>query len=169
VICHALAREALFRCLERSELIKVHDLPLGSEIWTPLKEEYNAISDALHAKAETQFHLLRQLPTTSMQAHINAFTKLLADTQYHTPPGTQKMTDAQINLAFLRSLGPNYETFQQAMGDQTYRLKLGELYARVKALAESQGEPERLVPAQSDGSTKAMAIRISEHRGPSFR
>jgi hypothetical protein len=86
--CHSLAREALLHCLERSELIKVHDLPLASQIWSRLKEEYSAISDALHAKAETQFHSLRKLPTTSVQTHVNEFTKLLADTQYHAPPGT---------------------------------------------------------------------------------
>jgi gag-polypeptide of LTR copia-type len=163
---HALAREALLRCLDRSELIKVHNLPLASEIWTRLNEEYGAISDALYAKAETQFHSLRKLPTTSVQAHVDNFTKLLADTQYHAPPSTPKMTDAQVNLAFLRSLGPNYETFQQAMGDQTYRLKPGELYARVKALAESKDEPLQRQIAASDESTRALAFRISNRRGP---
>jgi hypothetical protein len=47
---HALAREALLRSLERSELIKVHDLPLAADIWARLKEEYGAISDALRLK-----------------------------------------------------------------------------------------------------------------------
>jgi hypothetical protein len=104
-----------------------------------------------------------------MQIHINDFTKLLADTQYRAPPGTPKMMDAQVNLAFLRSLGPNYETFQQAMGEQTYRLKPGELYARVRALAESKDESPSINIAASDGSTKALATRISGRRGPTFR
>ena len=138
---HALAREALLRCLERSELIKVHDLQLASQIWARLKEEYGNVSDALHAKAEYEFHSLRKLPTTSIQTHVNEFTRLLADTQYHAPPGTPKMTDPQINLAFLRSLGKDFEIFQQAMGNQTYTLKPGELYAKVRAIAESKDGP----------------------------
>jgi hypothetical protein len=75
------------------------------------------------------------------------------------------MTNALINLAFLRSLGPNYETFQQAMGDQTDKLKPGELYARIKAPAESKDEPELHHIAASDGSPKALAVRISNRRG----
>jgi hypothetical protein len=165
---HALAREALLRCLDRSELIKVHDLPLAFDIWARLKEEHSAISDALYAKAETQFHSFGKTLSSSMQIHINEFTKLLADTQYHAPPGTPKMTDAQVNLAFLRSLGPNYETFQQAMGEQIYKLKPGELYARVKALAESKDEPHHHIAA-SNGSTKALAIRISGRHGSGLR
>ena len=162
---HALAREALLRCLERSELIKVHDLQLASQIWARLKEEYGNVSDALHAKAEYEFHSLRKLPTTSIQTHVNEFTRLLADTQYHAPPGTPKMTDPQINLAFLRSLGKDFETFQQAMGNQTYTLKPGELYAKVRAIAESKDGPSN---NQQDEGTKALVaktltLRISDN------
>jgi hypothetical protein len=101
-----------------------------------------------------------------MQVHINDLTRLLADTQYHAPPGTPIMTDAQINLAFLPSLGPNYETFQQAMRDQTYRLKPGQLYARVKALAESKDEPTQRQIAALDETTRALAVRILNRCAP---
>jgi hypothetical protein len=78
------------------------------------------------------------------------------------------MTDAQVNLVFLCSLGPNYETFQQAMGEQTYKLKPGELYARVKALAESKDEANHYI-ALTDSSTKALASRISGRPRPGFK
>jgi len=70
------------------------------------------------------------------------------------------MTDAQVNLAFLRSLGKNYEIFQQVTGDQTYKLKPGELYAKVRALAESKDEPDNI----NEINSKALALRISDHR-----
>jgi hypothetical protein len=52
----ALAREALLKSLERSELIKVYDLSLASEIWNRLRTEYGNISNMLYSKAELNFH-----------------------------------------------------------------------------------------------------------------
>jgi len=89
--CHSLAREALFKSLNRSELIKVYDLKLASEIWARLCTEYGNICDILYSKAELNFRSLRKEATTSMQDHINEFTRLQVDVDYHRPPGVEKM------------------------------------------------------------------------------
>jgi len=72
------------------------------------------------------------------------------------------MTDAQINLAFLRSLSKNYEIFQQAMGDQPYTMKPGELYAKVRALAESKEGPQNIHERHHQAT--ALALRITDDR-----
>jgi len=79
------------------------------------------------------------------------------------------MSNAQVNLAFLLSLGDKFEMFQQAMGDQTYKLKPGELFARVKALIDSKDEPEEkekenTVEKQVEGA-KALSLRITDDNG----
>jgi len=84
------------------------------------QEEYGNVSDVLHAKAELKFHSLRKKPTTSIQSHIDEFTNLHEEVEYHSPPGTNPMSIAQVDLAFLRSLGEKVEIFQQAMGDRAY-------------------------------------------------
>ena len=43
---HALARQALLACLPPSELTKVYQLQLASDIWARLAQEHDAISIA---------------------------------------------------------------------------------------------------------------------------
>jgi len=162
---HALAREALLKCLERSELIKVHTLRTAAEIWHRLQQEYGNVSDVLHAKAELKFHSLRKKPTTSIQQHIDEFTKLHEDVEYHSPPGTNPMSTAQVNLAFLRSLGEKFEIFQQAMGDRAYTINTGELFARVRAMVESRDDYEEEKEHKPTTSAKALSLRISDDNG----
>jgi hypothetical protein len=154
---HALAREALLKFLQHSELIKVHNFKLASQIWSRLHEEFGNVSDALHAKSELLFHSLRKAPMTSMQDHINEFTRLQADVEYHSPPGTKPLWNAQINLAFLRSLRERFEIFQQVLGDQVYIMKQGELFARVRAIIESRDTASE----KPQDSIKALSLRIS--------
>ena len=162
---HALAREALLKCLERSELIKVHTLQTAAEIWQRLHQEYGNVSDVLHAKAELKFHSLRKKPTTSIQQHIDDFTKLHEDVEYHSPPGTNPMSTAQVNLAFLRSLGEKFEIFQQAMGDRAYTINTGELFARVRAMVESRDDYEEEKENKPMTNAKALSLRISDDNG----
>ena len=70
----ALEGEALPKGHNRSELIKVHNLRLASEIWTRLRVEYGMVSDILHSKAELKFRSLRKKPTTPIH-YINEFNK----------------------------------------------------------------------------------------------
>ena len=158
-IRHDLAREALLRSLERSELLKVHNLRNASEIWNRLRVEYGGVSDVLRAKAELHFHSLRKDPKTTLQNHIDEFTKLQEAVDYHAPPGTPQMSKSQINLAFLRSLGKPWETFQQAMGDKAHDITTGELFARVKAIDEARDDE----PSESTiANARALSTRISD-------
>ena len=77
---HALAREALLKALDSGELMKVYPVRESAPaIWTRLHEEYGHVLDIEYIRADNQFHALRKAPDTSMNDHIDQFTKLLQD------------------------------------------------------------------------------------------
>ena len=77
-----------------------------------------------------------------MQDHIDEFTRLQVDVDYHRPPGVDKMRNETVNLAFFRSVGKPFQTFQQAMGERVCSISTAEVFATVKALVESQEAEE---------------------------
>jgi hypothetical protein len=102
---HDLARQALLTCLEPAELTKVYHLQLAHEIWKRLAEEYGAISSLKRAQASAAFYALRKQPSTTMQLHINAFTKLQQEVNYHR---NSPLPNVDVNLHsfnLLASLG----------------------------------------------------------------
>jgi hypothetical protein len=127
-----LARQALLACLETAELTKVYQLQSAHEIWARLAEEYGPVSDIRRAQAEGAFYSLRKQHETSMQDHINEFTRLQQEVDYHR--GTiPALSSVQINLTFLRSLGRSWASFQQSMGPRIHTIKPATLFAEVLA------------------------------------
>jgi hypothetical protein len=62
---HSLARKTLLRSLERSELLKVHNIRSAHEIWSHLRIEYGGVPDVLRTKAEPKFVVRNGLMTVS--------------------------------------------------------------------------------------------------------
>ena len=134
---HALARQALLACLPVSELTNVYQFKLASEIWTRLSQEHGAISSARPAIANRNFYQLLKAPSTSIDAHIPVFTSYLQDLNYNSE---KPLKDTDVNVAFLASLGPSWQTFQQSMGERVNTLKPAMLYAEVCACHKSRSE-----------------------------
>src|SRR5271155_5130391 len=118
-------------------------------------------SDVLRAKAEVRFHSLQKKPTTSINEHIDEFTKLQEDVEYHALPGTKPMSTAQVNLVFLRSLGDKFEIYQQALGDKANSMSTSELFVRIKAIVVSKGNSTEKSESPPENA-KALESRISE-------
>src|SRR5437667_10889876 len=105
---HALAREALLKSLELAEMMKVYSVrESAATIWTCLHEEYGQVLDIEYIRADNQFHALRKTPETSMNDHINQFTKHLQDVEYHKPGMLLQKTKEQLTL---HSLLPTMKT-----------------------------------------------------------
>ena len=102
---HDLAREALLKCLESAELLKVSTVQDSApEIWNRLKEEYGQVLDIEYIRADYALHALKKDNQTSMNDHINQFTKLLQDLEYHKPENASAKDKKIINLIFIDSL-----------------------------------------------------------------
>lgn len=153
---HALARQALLACLPKSELTNVYQLKLASEIWSRLAQEHGAISYARRATANRNFYQLIKDPATSVDDHIPVFTSHLQDLNYNlqTP-----LDDVDVNVAFLASLGPSWQTFQQSMGERVNTLKPAMLYAEVRAF-----EMQKDIAEQSDKVAFATMRKIKTGR-----
>src|SRR5205814_6196626 len=64
---HARAREALLKCLNSADLMKVYSVrESAAGIWTRLHEEYGQILDLEYIRASNEYHIRRKTPDTSM-------------------------------------------------------------------------------------------------------
>jgi len=70
-----------------------------------------------------------------MQSHINQFTKLQQEVNYHRE---LPLSDVDVNLAFLQSLGEDWRTFQQSLGSKIHSISPPMLFAEVQAFESSK-------------------------------
>ena len=105
------------------------------------------------------FSFAPQSPTTSMQDHINEFTRLPADIEYDSPPRTKPLLNSQTKLAFLGSLDERREIFQRALGDRVYIMNPGELVARVYIDITEGRDMSSAAEKLQDGA-KTLSLRI---------
>jgi hypothetical protein len=141
---HDIARQALPAGLQPAELTKVHHRQSAREIWKRLADEYGGVSDLKRAQANTAFYSLYQSSTTTMQDHINAFTKLQQEVNYHRE---SPLSDVDVNLAFLQSLGEDWRTFQQSLGPRLHTHSPPMLFSEVLAFGYQQSHQSYHSPA----------------------
>ena len=168
---HARAREALLKCLDPADLIKVYSVrESAAGIWTRLYEEYGQVLDLEYMRADNEYHLLRKAPETTMDDHINQFTKLRQKLEYHKPPNAQANTDGMANLAFLSSLSglKEWSLFGLAKGANINNMTSAALFAEVKAYDATLNPPKTSTETTSD-QAKALYSNIHDQRGGSNR
>jgi hypothetical protein len=142
--CHALALQALLTCLDRSTLTRVAHLKSASAIWLALSREFGPVSDIKRGEAQTAFHSILKDPSTSITDHINRYVQLQQQVDYHRPPGERLVSPAEVNLNFIRSLGPDWRTFHQSISNEIRAMPRSALLARVRIF--SQNSPENALP-----------------------
>lgn len=131
---NAIARQALLACLQPAELTKVYSAKSAHDIWQRLADEYGAISNLRLAHAESAFYSFRKDPQTPMQDHINKFAALQQDVDYQRGISMPHLSDIQINLAFLNSLGYEWKGLHTSMGGRINSIKPATLYSEILAL-----------------------------------
>ena len=151
---NAWACEALLNALQNSELIKVQHLQNAKDIWDRLAEEFGNTSEIKYAQAEAQLRSLIKPPRMSIKDHINKFTKLKEARDFHAPENFAPLTTEQVNLAFITSLGNPWKLFHQALGDNLYTMRTGELFAKVEAMDSSFSMPNQ----QSETDPRALTV-----------
>jgi hypothetical protein len=73
-----------------------------------------------------------------METHIDKFSALQQEVDYHRPASIPPIIPAQINFTFIRTLGETWFTFQQAISTRIHTMKTAELYAEVKVADKSE-------------------------------
>ena len=80
---HTLAREALLKCLDCSELIRVVDVEESAPaIWNRLREEFGHVLDIEYVRADAEFHTLKKDDKTPINKHLDNFITLLNLREY---------------------------------------------------------------------------------------
>jgi hypothetical protein len=98
---HALAREALLKALETTDLLKVFPVKDSAPaIWSRLRDEYGKSLDFEYIRINAEFQSLRKDSKTSMNAHIDKFNQLLQAVHYNKPPEIPDLKTAAIDLYF---------------------------------------------------------------------
>jgi gag-polypeptide of LTR copia-type len=113
---------------------------LAGKIWARPAQEHGAISTPRRVIANCNFYQLFKEPTTSVDTHIPIFMSCLQDLNYNSKA---PLKDVDVNVTFLASLGPSWETFQQPMGEKVNTLKLAILNAKVRAFETQKGTAEQ--------------------------
>src|SRR5437667_11306389 len=95
-------------------------------------------------RADNEYHLLCKAPETTMDDHINQFTKLRQKVEYHKPPNAQANTDGMANLAFLSSLSglKEWSLFGLAKGANINNMTSAALFAEVKPYDTTLNPPK---------------------------
>jgi gag-polypeptide of LTR copia-type len=133
--------------------MKVYKLQTANEIWNRLKEEYGAVSEISRAHAEAAFHSVTKYGSTSVYDHVTEFSRLQYEVDYHRgtiPP----LTNIQVNLAFLRSLSEEFQTFQQATGARIHTITPAALFAEVIAYDNVNKSQQSQLELQTNLQTK---------------
>src|SRR6266496_2077909 len=156
---HALAKEALLKVLEPTELLKIVGVQdSASAIWNLLRDEYGQVLNIKYIRADYELHILRKDEKTSMDDHINQFTRLLQDLEYHKPANAKAKGKGIINLTFVASLGKGWEVFQQAKGQTLQTMSTSALFAEVRAI-DARNKPARENPQPPE--TKALGTNVT--------
>ena len=148
---HAQAREAIINSLPEQLLVSVYRTQQVTDIWQWLRDRLGAISDLEYSLAEKAFRGLVKPESTSMKDHIDSFLKLQEQRDFVAPPDIIPLTEREVSVQFLASLGPAWKFFRQAMGAQANALRPAEVFAQAVAL---ELEDQAIVPTTPSSSTE---------------
>jgi hypothetical protein len=144
---HALALQALLNCLDKPSLTRVIHLKSANSIWVTLAKEHGYVSNIKRGEAQTAFHSLSKDTNIPMKDHIDRFVQLQQQVDYHRPPDVDPMSNTEVNLSFIRSLGESWRTFHQSINNELPTMPTSDLFARVKVLAYTPPEtPAPVIP-----------------------
>ena len=130
---NTLACEALVNCVKGHELRHISIMENAHDIWTLLDQTYGRKSFMRLATAQLELRKLLKQPTTSMQAHIDAFENLRSTIDNNS---SKPMEKPDVNQTFISSLGPSWIQFHQANQQHLAVWEPEQLYDEVKAFEQ---------------------------------
>ena len=167
---HALAREALLKCLEPADLLKIYLHRYSAPaIWTRLQDEYGRPLDYEYVRINNDFISLRRGDNVPIDEHINRFNQLLQDVEYNRPSTIPELRSESVNLQFMMSLGDGWDTFMMAKGDWIRGASTAELHAEIRAMDARRFKPTTTQTASNPSpADAAKALSLLRLDGPGY-
>src|SRR5208282_2271165 len=102
---HSLAYNYLLDTVksDRAAYSRIVGCKMASDAWKKLVTQYGTRSDAKLSILEEQLYYLKKTPDVTMNKHVNKFSNLLEQIQFHTPTD-KRWSDETINRRFVRTL-----------------------------------------------------------------
>src|SRR5271154_6851039 len=130
---HSLAYNYLLDAVksDRAAYSRIVGCKTAADAWQKLVTQYGARSDAKLSILEEQLHYLKKMADTTMSKHIDNFSNLIEQIQFHLPLG-KRWDDESINRRFVRSLDQTeWLAWIRATGARIATMNPVELYAEI--------------------------------------
>lgn len=124
---------------------KISNCENAYEIWQTLANEYGNSSSIMLRVLERQLPMMIKQDDTIMADHIDNYSKLVEEINYHTKP-SEKWNNERINRTFFGTLDQNqWGAYEDGLGDTIKDMPPSELYARIK-VRDTVRDPKPIVP-----------------------
>jgi transposase InsO family protein len=139
---------------DRAAYSRIVGCKTAPDAWQQLVTQYGARSDAKLGMLEEQLYQLKKGAETSMSKHIDTYSGLIEQIQFHLP-STKRWNDGSINRRFLRTLNMSeWLPWIRATGDRIETMTPAQLYAEILI------DDEVLYGRQPDSKEANLANRI---------
>jgi hypothetical protein len=102
---HSLAYNYLLDAVksDRAAYSRIVGCKTAADAWQKLVTQYGARSDAKLSILEEQLHYLKKMSETTMSKHIDNFSNLIEQIQFHLPL-SKRWDDETVNRRFIKTL-----------------------------------------------------------------
>jgi gag-polypeptide of LTR copia-type len=143
---------------------KVTNCESAYDIWQTLASEYGNSSAIMLRVLERQLPTIIKQDDTSMANHIDNYSKLVDEINYHTKP-SKKWNHERINRTFFGTLDQNqWGAYEDGLGDAINDIPPSELYSRITARDTVRNPKPTVAPPinkQANCSGQNLGSRIS--------
>jgi hypothetical protein len=160
---HSLAYNYLLDSVkpDRSAYSRIVGCKTAADAWKKLVMQYGARSDAKLSLLEERLHYLKKTPETMMNKHIDDFSNLIEQIQFHLPLD-RRWDDETVNRRFIRTLDQKeWLPWIRALGPNLKRMTPVELYADILL----DDEVMHGKPAAAETKEASLAARIGGKGG----
>jgi len=112
---------------------KVIDCKTAHDVWETLAKEYGQSSNVILRVLEAQLSTLFKKEDTPMAEHVDTFSQLIEQINYHLKP-EEKWSNERINRTFFGTLSiDKWGSYEDGLGESIKIMVPSELYAMIKA------------------------------------
>lgn len=144
----------------------VAHLKSAAAIWVALARESGSVSDIKRGEQQMEFYNILKYPSSPIADHMHRYVQLQQQVDYHCPAEEPTLSKSAVNLNFIRSLGPDWRTFNHSIGNEIRKMPRLELFARVKIFAQTAPENAPHVPQANYTSYNDPVRNSHDHRLP---
>src|SRR5436305_6181647 len=153
---HGLAYEFIMRSLfdDPAAYSKVIDCKTAHDVWETLLKEYSQSSNIILRVLESQLTGLFKKDDITMEDHINKYSQLIEQINYHLKP-YEKWSNEKINRTFFGTISSDqWDHYEDGLGDSITNMLPSELYAKIKARDTAKRETLKRQMAVMDKEAK---------------